>query len=60
MSEVRKSLLSKLVIRGVITFTALRETAAMYVSLAALLRSLRADDPLGKGHPRSINQELDL
>ena len=28
--------------------------------VAASLRSLRTDDPLIKGHPRSINQELEL
>ena len=28
-------------------------------SVAARLRSLRTNDPLSKGHPRSINQELE-
>ena len=27
--------------------------------VAARLRSLRSDDPLNKGHPRSIKQELE-
>ena len=27
--------------------------------VAAHLRSLRSDDPLGRGHPRSIEQELE-
>ena len=29
-------------------------------SVAAYLRSLRADDPLNKGHPRSVKQKLEL
>ena len=28
--------------------------------VAARLRNLRSDDPLGKGHPRSIKQGLEL
>ena len=31
----------------------------MIVHVAAHLRSLRSDDPLSKGHPRSIEQELE-
>ena len=30
------------------------------VSVTARLRSLRSDDPLNKGHPRSIKQQLEL
>ena len=30
------------------------------LSLGAHLRSLRSDDPLNKGHPRSIKHELEL
>ena len=28
-------------------------------SVAAYLRSLRSDDPLNKGHPRSVEQDLE-
>ena len=30
------------------------------ISVAARLRSLRSDDPLSKGHPRSMKQGLEL
>ena len=30
------------------------------VIVAARLRSLRTDDPLNKGHPRSIEKEVEL
>ena len=30
-----------------------------FLPVAARLRSLRSDDPLNKGHPRSIKQELE-
>ena len=30
------------------------------ITVAARLRSLRSDDPLSKGHPRSIKQGLEL
>ena len=33
---------------------------APIVVVAAYLRSLRADDPLNKGHPRSVKQKLEL
>ena len=33
---------------------------SLNTSVVARLRSLRTDDPLSKGHPRSINQELEL
>ena len=30
------------------------------IAVAARLRSLRSDDPLNKGHPRPIKQNLEL
>ena len=37
----------------------LRRDSVGFVVVAARLRSLRSDDPLSKGQPRSIKQELE-
>ena len=34
-------------------------TTSKFAAVAARLRSLRTDDPLSKGHPRSVKQELE-
>ena len=41
-------------------FACSRSVSYAFTSVAARLRSLRTDDPLRKGHPRSIKQQLEL